>query len=221
VVDLRRPDDPREDDSGRATRPRRVLSASAYFDRIWNAAGEGPPENFVLRRTFLLAERKVGERVLDLGCGLGEFTAALAEHGVEVVGCDVSQEALRLARERFPTLEFVLSGDELPFGDATFDVVWAGEVLEHVQDGLGLLAEVRRVLVPGGRLLVSTPDHGPIRRLWLGLSRAAFERNFDPRSDHVRFFTARTLRATLEAADLGQPQITRRARTLLAIAPRS
>jgi len=99
---------------------------------------------------------------------LGEFTAALSEHGAIVTGCDVAQEALRRARARAPTVEFVLTGEELPFADESFDVVWAGEVLEHVQDGLGLLAEVRRVLRPGGRLLLSTPDHGPLRRLWLG-----------------------------------------------------
>ena len=170
----------------------------------------------MLRRDFLLGRVLPGEAVLDLGCGLGDFTAALGEHGAMVTGCDVAQEALRRARVRFPTLEFVLSGGELPFGDETFDVVWAGEVLEHVQDGLGLLAEVRRVLRLDGRLLLSTPDHAPLRRLWLGLSRTAFEHNFDPRSDHVRFFTARTLRQTLEASELGEAEITTTAGLLLA-----
>jgi len=163
----------------------------------------------------------LGEAVLDLGCGVGEFTAALAEHGAFVTGCDVAETALALAGRRHPGIEFVLTGEELPFADESFDVVWAGEVLEHVQDGLGLLAEVRRVLRPGGRLLLSTPDHGPLRRLWLGFSAPAFDRHFDPRSDHVRFFTARTLRGTLEAADLGEPQIARRAGTLLASTSRS
>ncbi len=175
----------------------------------------------MLRRDFLLDRVVPGEAVLDLGCGLGEFTAALAEHGALVTGCDVAETALALARGRHPGIEFVLSGEELPFGDESFDVVWAGEVLEHVQDGLGLLGEVRRVLRPGGRLVLSTPDHGPLRRLRLGLSATAFERHFDPRSDHVRFFTARTLRGTLEAADLGEPQIARRAGTLLASTSRS
>ncbi len=175
----------------------------------------------MLRRDFFLDRVVQGQAVLDLGCGLGEFTAALSEHGAIVTGCDVAQEALRRARARAPTVEFVLTGEELPFADESFDVVWAGEVLEHVQDGLGLLAEVRRVLRPGGRLLLSTPDHGPLRRLWLGLSATAFDRHFDPRSDHVRFFTARTLRGTLEAADLGEPQIARRAGMLLASTSRS
>ena len=154
---------------------------------------------------------------MDLGCGLGDFAGVLAETGREVVGCDVAEAALRLARSRHPGLEFVLSrGDELPFDDDVFDVVWMGEVLEHVQDGLGLLAEVQRVLPPGGRLLISTPDHGALRRLWLGLSRRAFERNFDPRSDHVRFFTSHSLRALLGAADFDVAQIASKDGVLLA-----
>jgi 2-polyprenyl-6-hydroxyphenyl methylase/3-demethylubiquinone-9 3-methyltransferase len=112
----------------------------------------------------------------------------------------------------------VRSGEELPFADETFDAVWAGEVLEHVQDVLGLLAEVGRVLRPAGRLLLSTPNHGPLRRLWLGLSRSAFERNFDPRSDHVRFFTPHTLRQTLESSGLDEAEITTTAGLILASA---
>jgi ubiquinone/menaquinone biosynthesis C-methylase UbiE len=161
-----------------------------------------------------------GERVLDLGCGLGDFTAALAEHGANATGCDVAEEALRRARLRHPQLRFTLSGETLPFGDESFDAVWAGEVLEHVQDGLGLLAEVQRVLRPGGLLLVSTPSHGPLRRLWLGLSTRAFERTFEPRSDHVRFFTAGTLRALLTDAGFDAATVVRRRPLLLATARR-
>lgn len=170
------------------------------------------------RRDFLLDRVRSGEAVLDLGCGLGDFAGALASHGALVTGCDVSEVALRSARRRHPDVEFVLSGARLPFADATFDAVWAGEVLEHAQDVLGLLAEVRRVLRGSGRLLLSTPDHGRLRRLWLGLSARAFERNFDPRSDHIRFFTARALRETLEAAELGDAQIATAGGLLLATA---
>lgn len=132
------------------------------------------------------------------------------------MGCDVSGVALRLARSRFPALEFVQCSEELPFDDDSFDVVWAGEVIEHVQDGLGLMAEIHRVLRRRGRLLVSTPDHGALRRLHLGLSRRAFERNFDPRSDHVRFFTAATLRAVLTVSAFAEVEVASRRHVLLA-----
>jgi len=74
--------------------------------------------------------------------------------------------------------------------------VWAGEVLEHVADVVGLLAEVRRVLRWGGRLLATTPYHGRVSVATLGLA-GRFDEHADPRGDHLRFFTARSLRAVL------------------------
>ena len=111
--------------------------------------------------------------------------------------------------------------------DGAFDVVWAGEVIEHVADTAAWMSEVRRVLRSGGTLLLSTPDHGPLARFALGLSGRAFDRHFDPRGDHLRFYTRRTL-ATLLAdfrfeavrlEGLGGPPGARR--TLLASARRA
>jgi ubiquinone/menaquinone biosynthesis C-methylase UbiE len=172
----------------------------------------------VLRRDFLLGHLAAGTRALDLGCGLGDFTAALVEHGLEAVGCDVSAVVLARARERHPGVEFVESGDELPFPDGAFDALWAGEVLEHVQDVLGLLAEAHRVLRPNRLLIASTPNHSAAKRLQLGLSRKAFETNFDPRSDHVRFFTRHTLRTTLRHSRFSELDVTSARGVLLASA---
>ncbi|MDQ3677100.1 MAG: methyltransferase domain-containing protein, partial [Actinomycetota bacterium] len=93
------------------------------------------------------------------------------------------------------------AGEALPVGDASADVVWAGEVIEHVADVAPWLSEVRRVLRPRGTLLLTTPHHGPGTLLRLALSRRAFAEHFEPRSDHVRFFSPATLRDLL--ADLG------------------
>jgi SAM-dependent methyltransferase len=183
----------------------------SYFDRIWERVPAGAvPEQFAARRDFLLAGVRPGERVLDVGCGEGGFSAALEEAGARPVGVEVAAEPLRRARRRHPSLELHLVSGPLPFGAAEFDVVWAGEVIEHVADGLGLLDELRRVLRPDGRLLITTPDH-PRRLVWrLGLRRAAFERHFDPRADHLRFFTARTLTLLLEDAGFTVERTARR-----------
>jgi 2-polyprenyl-3-methyl-5-hydroxy-6-metoxy-1,4-benzoquinol methylase len=179
-----------------------------YFDRLWSQMSEAVPEGFESRRDFLLSSVEQGDRVLDVGCGEGWFCAALAELGVvNVLGVDVAAEAVRRARARYPRLRFEVSGEsELPVDDGQVDVIWLGEVIEHVRDGLGLLGECARVLAPGGRLLLTTPDHDWRSRLWLGLSRRAFERHFEPRSDHLRFFTCRSLRSLLEAADFIEVQ---------------
>lgn len=171
-----------------------------YFERLWDGLPEVTPEHFALRRDFAIAALPPRSRVIDVGCGAGWFSGALAGAGFSVVGVEVAHEPVRRARARFAELEFlVVAEGELPFAADSFDGAWLGEVLEHVQDGLGLLWEVARVIGPGGRVAVSTPDHGWRRRLWLGLSRRAFEAHFEPRSDHVRFFTRRSLVALLEA----------------------
>jgi SAM-dependent methyltransferase len=192
-----------------------------YFERIWAGVPEGAePENFGMRLDYLLANVTPGERVLDIGCGEGAFTAALAAAGAQAVGVEIAGEPLRRARGRFPELDLQLVEDELPFGRGSFDVVWAGEVLEHLRDPAAVLEEIRRVLAGSGRLVVSTPDHPVLLRLRLGIDRRAFEAHFDPRADHLRFFTARTLTGVLEDAGFEKPRIERRRQTLLACAAR-
>jgi len=159
------------------------------------------PERFRPRLVFLLAHVRPGDRVLDLGCGDGAFAAELVAAGCEVTAVDVAHEAVRRARARAPRADVrhVAEGAPLPFDEDAFDVVWAGEVLEHVADVVGLLAEVRRTLDWRGRLAVTTPYHGRVAVAALALR--GLDEHFDPRADHLRFFTARTLHGVL--ADAG------------------
>jgi 2-polyprenyl-3-methyl-5-hydroxy-6-metoxy-1,4-benzoquinol methylase len=180
------------------------VGRSHLHDAIWAGVPEDArPERLALRRGFLLANVAAGEAVLDVGCGAGEFSAALLEHGATPIAVDVAREALRRACERVPGLDARLwrLGDPLPLDDASVDVVWAGEVVEHVADVAPWLSELRRVLRPRGTLLLTTPHHGPGTLLRLALSPRRFAEHFEPRSDHLRFFSPRTLRALLD--DLG------------------
>ncbi len=115
------------------------------------------------------------------------------------MGVDVSAEALGRAVRRHPELDLrlVTPAGPLPLGDGEMDVVWAGDVIEHVVDTSAWLSEVRRVLRPGGRLLITTPYHGRVATIALALRPGAFERHFDPRSDHLRFYTSASLRDLL------------------------
>jgi 2-polyprenyl-3-methyl-5-hydroxy-6-metoxy-1,4-benzoquinol methylase len=89
-------------------------------------------------------------------------------------------------------------------------------VLEHVADTAHFLLEVRRVLRPGGRLLVTTPAHGRLKRTAIALAR--FESHFDPLGQHLRFYTRRSLAATLEHAGFEDVRV-RRGLTAWAVRP--
>jgi demethylmenaquinone methyltransferase/2-methoxy-6-polyprenyl-1,4-benzoquinol methylase len=122
------------------------------------------------RRLVALAQLGPGQRALDVCCGTGDVALALARTGAQVTGLDFSPEMLAVARRRAQTsnapVEFV-QGDALalPFADATFDAVTISYGLRNLADFAAGLAEMARVLRPGGRLVVL--DFGkPARRGW-------------------------------------------------------
>jgi 2-polyprenyl-6-hydroxyphenyl methylase/3-demethylubiquinone-9 3-methyltransferase len=179
-----------------------------YHEGLWERLPEGlQPSGFELRARFLMAAVTPGMRVLDVGCGEGAFAAKAAAAGADVVGIDVAEEPLRRARARHPELDLRLVDGEGDWAldDAAFDLVWAGEVVEHVADTARWLSEVRRVLRSHGTLLLTTPAHERFGMLRLTLSPRAFAEHFDPRGDHLRFYSRATLERLL--ADFGFEQI--------------
>jgi 2-polyprenyl-3-methyl-5-hydroxy-6-metoxy-1,4-benzoquinol methylase len=181
---------------------------SSYHESLWEALPEGgDPSDLKLRLAFLLEHaRSIQDhggapgRILDVGCGEGQFAAELARTGLQVIAVDVAQEPLRRAHANHPHLDLRLVPVEgpWPLSDSSFDLVWAGETIEHVADTAGWLSEVRRVLRSEGTLLLSTPAHGRLAMFALALSHGRFDAHFDPRSDHLRFYSARTLTRLLE-----------------------
>ena len=135
-----------------------------------------------------------GKRVLDAGCGAGYGSAELAQVAERVTGIDISGEAIEFARAHY-ALENVAfeeaSATSLPYADAAFDLVVAFEVIEHLEDWRGFLAETRRVLAPAGQLIVSTPN-----RLYYTESRGVH----GPNPFHVHEFDFAEFSAELKAA---------------------
>ncbi len=111
---------------------------------------------------------QAGDRVLDLGCGTGELTRALAAAGLRAAGCDIStQMLLRAPRDRDGCTGWVQlepGWRRLPFASAAFDVVVASSVFEYVAEPAAVLRECGRVLRPGGVALYTVPDlRHPVR----------------------------------------------------------
>ena len=173
-----------------------------YFEELWERLPrDAKPPELARRRAFLTREIAAGERVLDVGCGAGEFTRIAADAGAAAIGIDVAQGAVDRARAHFPELDFRLVelDEPLPFEDCSFEIVWGGEVIEHVADTARWLSEVRRVLVPSGRLLLSTPSHGRLRLLLGGIE--AFS---PPTGDHLHLYCAASLERLLREFGFGQ-----------------
>ena len=170
-------------------------AVQAYYEDLWERLPDHLAlPDFDMRLAFLEAEVRATDRALDLGCGTGEFTAALAGAGALAVGAEVARAAVRRARTRHPELDFRLIpiAGPLPFEDGAFDLVWASEVIEHVADTARWLSEIRRVLVPRGRLLITTASHGRLRVALLGVERFS-----EPLGDHLHLYTQRSLRSLL------------------------
>ena len=157
-----------------------TLSPSAVesmFDRIapvYDAMNRVMTAGLDQRWRALTAAKVVrpGDRVLDACCGTGDLALAAHEAGGHVTGLDFSEPMLERARRKSDAIEWV-RGDllELPFEDASFDAATVGFGVRNVSDLRLALAELRRVLRPGGRLAILeiTTPRGPLRvfyRLW-------------------------------------------------------
>jgi 2-polyprenyl-6-hydroxyphenyl methylase/3-demethylubiquinone-9 3-methyltransferase len=108
-----------------------------------------------------------GSRVLDIGSGGGFLTATLSEAGYTVIGIDPAISAVRAAAEHVPASFVLGTGENLPFEDSSFEAVVCSEVLEHVDDIAAVIAEVSRVLRPGGVFVFSLPNRTLLSNLVL------------------------------------------------------
>ena len=151
-----------------------------------------------------------GERVLDLGCGAGRHAFEMYRRGADVIAFDQDADELAGVRELFAAMRDagevpegaeadVKEGDALalPFADGEFDRVVAAEILEHIPDDLGAIAELVRVTRPGGTVAVTVPRWFPEIVNWK-LSREYH----DVPGGHIRIYTDAELIAKAEGAGL-------------------
>src|ERR1700677_2804003 len=134
-------------------------------------------------------------RILDAGCGSGRNMLELARHGT-VTGVELSPTSVTLARER--AVGEVIEGSvlDMPFDSASFDLAVSLDVIEHLQDDLAALRELRRVIAPGGSLLITVPAY---QWLWSG---------HDEINHHHRRYTRRSLQHVAEQAGWKQARTT-------------
>lgn len=160
-------------------------------DRHWWYRGRRTVLEGVIAGTRLPARA----RILDAGCGSGRNMLELARHGT-VTGIEVSETSVCLARAR--EVGEVVAGSvlEMPFAADSFDLAVTLDVIEHLEDDLGALRELRRTVAPGGSLLVTVPAYP---WLWSG---------HDEINHHHRRYTRSSLQRVAEQAGWEQVRTT-------------
>jgi len=160
-------------------------------DRHWWYRGR----RIVLEKVIAGLDLPPGAQILDAGCGSGRNMIELSRLGT-VTGVELSETSVAIARER--GVGDVVAGSvlEMPFADASFDLAVTLDVIEHLDDDLGALREMRRTVAPGGALLVTVPAY---QWLWSG---------HDEINHHHRRYTRGSLQAVAEQAGWRQVRTT-------------
>ena len=164
--------------TGKVTDPEVVRS---YYHRLHADHGYTPPEPFLhelhaamLRRLegLFLAHVPSGGRVLDAGCGRSLFTEIRPDWPFRIVAADVDYDLIASRRAAFPQVRWLLAdAAPLPFRDGAFQALFAGELIEHLLDPRAGLLEFQRVLEPGARLILTTPNRRRLANLVDGSDR--------------------------------------------------
>jgi trans-aconitate methyltransferase len=153
---------------------------------------------------------QAGERVLDLGCGSGELTAQIAALGAEVLGVDQDAGMIQRARQRYPELRFEQADAQRfapPAGMETFDAVFSNAALHWMLRPAEVIAHVRAVLRPGGRMVAEAGGHGNVARVQAALQQARAEAGAPPRPSPWFFPSIATYARLLEEGGLEPRQM--------------
>jgi SAM-dependent methyltransferase len=194
-----------------------------YWTNVWKNHDRPPDlsalerrEEYRIIRPFL-SRLPAGSRLLDGGCGLGEWTVLFAQQGFDTVGLDLSVEVVEKLNRSFPTHQFHRADiRQTGFPDQSFDGYFSWGAFEHFENGLGdCLDEAHRILRPGGWLFISIPFDN-----WRHILRDAgrlerWDEGFDPHKGYTqahRFYqwrlTRPELRRELELRGFGVESVT-------------
>jgi SAM-dependent methyltransferase len=188
--------------------------AKGYYESYWatgkdsySGSVQGYAPNFRRWMAAQLADLPPGAPIIEVGCGDATFTADLAGYSSSVTAIDISANQIAENARRLPGITFLQHdvAERFPFPDATFEVAWCSEVLEHLFDPAFALREMHRILKPGGRLLVTVPYHGLLKNVLIALFN--WDAHYTPSNPHIRFYSRRTLGRIVMDAGFGEPRV--------------
>jgi len=184
-----------------------MTGEKTFYERYWknehvkvNSFDHHPEEwteeNFQYHLDFF--KPFIKGKVLDFGCGNGDFTHMVSKYCDPIYGIDCSSIAIDKAKKAYPEINFQTQGEEgrVPYTDGFFDAIFMVDVLEHILDTETLLEELNRVLKPKGHLLITTSQLTRLKLFIIAL--VSFNKYFYPTSPHIRYFTRNNLRDLFE-----------------------
>ncbi len=176
------------------------FSEKKYSDSKW--AGYSVPE--IVRMEKVLQLVGCNKRVLDVGSYEGKYSIAIKKQNNEVYACDASEAFEKTYIDSGINFQKVNLEKTLPYEDAFFDCVFAGEVIEHIADTDLFIKDINRILKPEGYLVLTTPNIGSLaRRILLLLGKNPFfEASFtfpEGAAGHLRYFTPPLLTSYLKS----------------------
>ena len=166
-----------------------MTTIQAATRQSWQAASYGTHARFVSDLAGPVIEwlsPQAGERILDLGCGDGVLTEALATQGVRMVGVDSSPDFIRAAAERHVDAR-LMDGEALTF-ESEFDAVFSNAALHWMKDARAVAKGVWRALIPGGRFVAEFGGHGNVAAIVTAMLAVAAQRQGNAALAHPWFF---------------------------------
>ena len=190
------------------------MGKSEFYSKGYYA-GLAPEPRF--RKVLEIATKLGGEHFLDVGCGDGSFTVLLKEalKAEEAIGIEISPEAVEVLKGKdIKAYQLDIDEEKFPFENDSFDMVYCGEIIEHLFNPDHLLDEVYRILKPNGKCIITTPNlAGWSNRFSLLLGYQPFATSVSPGHEgtgklilkgnegqwgHIRVFTTRALKELLK-----------------------
>jgi cyclopropane fatty-acyl-phospholipid synthase-like methyltransferase len=173
---------------------------------VYTTPGLRGCHSYILPRVFSLYPNLGPQtRVLDVGCGNGSVATEFAKRGCSVVGIDLAESGIRVARESCPKGKFEALPADVDvlenLGERPFDLVYSLEVIEHLYDPRSFLAGCFAATRSGGRFICSTPYHGYLKNLMIS-AVDGWDKHADPLFDggHIKLFSRNTFSTLIEEA---------------------
>lgn len=140
--------------------------------------------NYLLKAVLQKFEKLPKGKVLDLGCGDGDYSIALKEMGFDIVAADIDKKRFEYSEQIL--FQYCDITKDMPFPDHTFDYLLLMEVVEHLRNPYEVLPEINRIIKPGGSIILSTPNILNLKSRWRFLFEGAYEYFREPPLDQCK-----------------------------------